>query len=84
MGYDTEIVSGITSFCAVSARFNQGLVEKAQQLHVIPASYQIEEALKLPRHQGADEGRKTDENSERADQSIRQRSHDDPELRYAG
>ncbi len=29
MGYDTEIVSGITSFCAVSARFNQGLVEKA-------------------------------------------------------
>lgn len=48
MGYDTEIVSGITSFCAVSARFNQGLVEKAQQLHVIPASYQIEEALKLP------------------------------------
>lgn len=48
LGYDTEIVSGITSFCAVSARFNDGLVEKAQPLHVIPASYQIEEALKLP------------------------------------
>ena len=48
LGYDTEIVSGITSFCAVSARFNEGLVEKAQQLHVIPASYQVEEALKLP------------------------------------
>lgn len=48
MGYDTEIVSGITSFCAVSARLNAGLVEKAEPLHVIPASYQIEDALKLP------------------------------------
>lgn len=48
MGYDVEIVSGITSFCAVAARLNIGLVEKAEQLHVIPASYQIEEALKLP------------------------------------
>ena len=46
--YETEIVSGITSFCAVSAKLNTGLVEKAEPLHVIPASYQIEEALKLP------------------------------------
>lgn len=48
LGYDTEIVSGIPSFCAVSARLNTGLVEKAEPLHVIPASYQIQEALKLP------------------------------------
>lgn len=48
MGYPVEIVSGITSFCAVAARLNMGLVEKAQPLHVIPASYQIEEALELP------------------------------------
>lgn len=48
MGYEVEIVSGITSFCAVAARLNMGLVEKAEELHVIPASYQIEEALKLP------------------------------------
>ena len=47
MGYEAEIVSGITSFCAVAARLNIGLVEKAEELHVIPASYQIEEALKL-------------------------------------
>lgn len=46
-GFEAEIVSGITSFCAVSAKLNTGLVEKAQTLHVIPASYQIEEALKL-------------------------------------
>ena len=43
-GYETEIVCGITSFCAVSARLNTGLVEKAEPLHVIPASYQIEDA----------------------------------------
>lgn len=48
MGYETEIVSGITSFCAVSAKLNTGLVEKSQPLHVIPASYQIEDALGLP------------------------------------
>ncbi len=48
LGYETEIVSGIPSFCAVSARLNTGLVERAEPLHVIPASYQIKEALTLP------------------------------------
>lgn len=48
MGYETEIISGITSFCAVAAKLNTGLVEKADMLHIIPASYQIEDALKLP------------------------------------
>lgn len=48
LGYETEIVSGIPSFCAVAARLNTGLVEKAELLHVIPASYQVEDALKLP------------------------------------
>ena len=47
-GYDTQIISGIPSFCAVSARLNTGLVETSQQLHVLPASYQIREGLKLP------------------------------------
>lgn len=46
-GYDTEIVSGIPSFCAVSARLNQGLVERSEMLHVIPSSYGIEEGMKL-------------------------------------
>ena len=48
MGGAAEIVSGVPSFCAVAARLNMGLVEKDEPLHVIPASYQIEEALKLP------------------------------------
>ncbi len=47
-GYATEIISGIPSFCAVAAKLNIGLVERAEMLHVIPASYQISEALKLP------------------------------------
>jgi len=47
-GYQAEIVSGITSFCAAAARLNIGLAEKAEELHVIPASYQIEDALQLP------------------------------------
>ncbi|MDD7740350.1 MAG: precorrin-2 C(20)-methyltransferase [Fusicatenibacter sp.] len=47
-GYGAEIVSGISSFCAAAATLSIGLVEKAEELHVIPASYQIEEALKLP------------------------------------
>lgn len=46
-GYETEIISGIPSFCAVSARLNMGLVEKDQMLHIIPSSYGIEEGMKL-------------------------------------
>ena len=50
-GYEAEIVSGITSFCAVEARLNMGLVEADQPLHVIPATYkaqEMDEILKLP------------------------------------
>lgn len=47
LGYETEIINGVPSFCAAAARLNIPLTEKAQQLHVIPASYQIEDALKF-------------------------------------
>lgn len=47
LGYETKMVSGITSFCAAAARLGNALVSGAEELHVIPASYQIEEALKL-------------------------------------
>lgn len=46
-GYETEIISGIPSFCAAAARLNTGLAEKSELIHVVPASYQIEESLKL-------------------------------------
>lgn len=45
--YSTEIISGIPSFCAVSARLNESLVEKAESLHIIPSSYGIEKGLEL-------------------------------------
>ena len=44
-GYDARIVSGVTSFCAAAASLSEGLVENSEELHVIPASYQIEDAL---------------------------------------
>ena len=47
MGYDTEIISGVPSFCAASARVNDSLVDRAEQLHIIPSAYDIAGALKL-------------------------------------
>lgn len=47
-GFDARIISGVPSFCAAAASLSEGLVENSEELHVIPASYQIEEALKLP------------------------------------
>lgn len=46
-GFSAEIINGIPSFCAVSARLGEGLVETKEQLHIIPASYPVEEALNL-------------------------------------
>ena len=46
-GYETELVSGIPSFCAAAARLGIGLVETKEALHVIPATYGVEEALSL-------------------------------------
>lgn len=46
-GYDTEIISGVPSFCAVSAKIGDSLVDRDMQMHIIPASYQNEEALNL-------------------------------------
>lgn len=48
LGYETVMVSGISSFCAVAARLNIPLVQNAEELHILPASYQIEDGLKLP------------------------------------
>ena len=47
-GYTTQIIPGIPSFCAAAARMDIPLVENRQELHVLPASYDIEESLNLP------------------------------------
>lgn len=48
LGYEAEMVNGIPSFCAVAAKLNVPLAKSAEELHILPASYQIEEGLKLP------------------------------------
>ncbi len=48
VGYQTEIINGIPSFCAAAASLNIGLSEQEEQIHIIPASYDVEDALVLP------------------------------------
>ncbi|MCI8576753.1 MAG: precorrin-2 C(20)-methyltransferase [Lachnospiraceae bacterium] len=47
-GYEAELVNGVPSFCAAAARLGTGLVEDAQQLHILPQPQQIREGLSLP------------------------------------
>ena len=49
MGYPTEMVPGVPSFCAVAARLGMPLVEGGTPLHILPASYAgTEQALDWP------------------------------------
>ena len=47
-GYPTEIIPGVPSFCAAAAKLQQSLAENQEELHIIPASYEIEEGITLP------------------------------------
>ena len=47
-GYTTVLECGIPSFCAAAARLSVPLVSGSEELHIIPATYQVSEALKLP------------------------------------
>ena len=47
-GFQTEIISGIPSFCAAAATLDLSLGEKEQQIHIIPSSYDVTEAMELP------------------------------------
>lgn len=44
-GYYTELVSGITSFCAAAARLNIPLSEWNEQLHIVPAVHRLDSTL---------------------------------------
>ncbi len=46
-GYQAVIIPGIPSFCAAAAALNLGLAENKEEIHILPASYGIEEGLKL-------------------------------------
>ena len=39
MGYQAELVPGVTSFCAVAARLNTSLCEGSERLLIVPASH---------------------------------------------
>lgn len=43
MGYETEIIPGISSICSVAAALNDSLCEGSECLHIIPASYKGKE-----------------------------------------
>ncbi len=48
-GYDTEVIPGVTSFCAAAAALGQPLCEAAQPLHIVPALYgDVKDTLALP------------------------------------
>lgn len=47
-GYETRLVSGITSFCAAAACTGTPLAEWNEQLHVVPAVHRLDDPLELP------------------------------------
>ncbi len=47
LGYRADIINGIPSFCAVAASLGESLADRSEQLHIIPSSYDIEEAVEL-------------------------------------
>ena len=47
-GYNAELIPGVPSFCAVSAKLGEALVETDQPLHIIPGSYgKLRDSMKL-------------------------------------
>ncbi len=44
-GYESVLVPGVTSFCAVAARLNTSLCEKAEPLVILPGSYHESQAF---------------------------------------
>lgn len=46
-GYRTELIPGIPSFCAAAAKMDMPLAENRQELHILPASYDLGENLQL-------------------------------------
>ncbi|MEG1997495.1 MAG: precorrin-2 C(20)-methyltransferase [Clostridiales bacterium] len=48
-GYETEMIPGVTSFCAIAAILGQSLTVMKKPLHIIPAGYgKLSEYLQLP------------------------------------
>ena len=46
-GYEAVLVPGVPSFCAVAARLGTSLCERSDRLLIVPASSNVEDALKV-------------------------------------
>ena len=46
-GYDTNIIPGVPSFCAVAASLDTSLCEREEMLHIIPATFKGTDELNL-------------------------------------
>ena len=44
-GYSARMISAVPSFCAAAARFGTALGEMDDEIHIIPASYDVENTL---------------------------------------
>ena len=47
-GFETVMIPGVTSFCAVAARLGRSLTRMEEPLHILPGSVDMEQALSLP------------------------------------
>ena len=47
-GYETEVIPGVPSFCAVAARLGRSLTRMDEPLHILPGSTDLDNALALP------------------------------------
>lgn len=46
-GYQAQIINGVPSFCAAAAALGDSLADRGEQIHIIPSSYDMEQALEL-------------------------------------
>lgn len=46
-GYEVEIVNGIPSFLAIAAKLGISLAEKDEEIHIVPATYGVTDAVKM-------------------------------------
>ena len=47
-GYKTILIPGVPSFCAAAACLDTEIAKNKEEIHIIPASYEVEEGLTLP------------------------------------
>lgn len=46
-GWKVQMISGVPSFCATAARLGIPLGEKKQEIHILPAAYDIADSMSL-------------------------------------